>query len=204
MKIISTPTRYGAVAQLFHWVTVGLVGAGYLISSGGPESRVYSPERATQLGLHETIGMCVIAVLVLRLLWKLIDHVPQEPEMPAWMLFLARLVHWILYALLAAIPLTAILGAWYEGHSVTFLGVAELTPLVAPAHAFGQSLTELHTLLGNVIIWVAGFHAAAALLHHFILRDRVLLSMLPFGRIRSTHLTVAAPPAKGERKAMRS
>jgi cytochrome b561 len=200
MKFISTPTRYGAAAQIFHWLTVALVGAAYLISSGGPEVRVYSPERATQLGLHETIGMCVIAVLVLRLLWRLIDHVPQEPEMPAWMLFSTRLVHWLLYALLAAIPLTAIAGAWYEGHPVTFLGVGEIAPLLAPAHAFGQSLMELHTTLGNVIIWVAGLHAAAALFHHFVLRDRVLLSMLPFGRIRSTHLTVAAPPARGERK----
>jgi cytochrome b561 len=124
--------------------------------------------------------------------------------MPAWMLFAARLVHWLLYALLAAVPLTAIVGAWYEGHPVTFLGFGELDPLLAPAHDFGRSLTEFHTLLGNAIIWLAGFHAAAALFHHFILRDRVLLSMLPFGRIQSTHLTVAAPPAKGERKAVRS
>jgi cytochrome b561 len=204
LTLLSTPTRYGAVAQSFHWLTVALVGAAYIISSGGPERRVYSPERATELSVHETLGTLVIAVLLLRLLWRLIDHVPQEPPMPGWMLFLARLVHGLLYALLAAVPLTAVIGAWYEGHPVTFLGYGEIAPLVAPAHDFGRSLTELHTTLGNVIIWIAGFHAAAALIHHFVLRDRVLLSMLPFGRIRSTHLTVAAPPAKGERKAVRS
>lgn len=204
MTLLSTPTRYGALAQLFHWLTVLLVGAAFLIGEGGPESRVYSPERATQLQLHETLGMCVIAVLVLRFLWRLIDHVPQEPPMPTWMILLSRLVHWLLYALLAAVPLTAIIGAWYEGHPVTFLGVGEIGPLLAPAHDFGHSITEFHTLLGDIIIWVAGLHAAAALFHHFVLRDRVLLSMLPFGQIRSTHLAVAPPPAKGERKAMRS
>jgi cytochrome b561 len=203
MNFISTPTRHGAGSQSFHWLTVILVGASYIISSGGPENRVYSPERATELGVHETIGMLVIAVLVLRLLWRLIDHVPQEPAMPAWMLFAARLVHGLLYLLLAAVPLTAIVGAWYEGHPITFLGIGEIEPLLAPAHDFGRSLTECHTLLGNAIIWLAGFHAAAALFHHFVLRDRVLLSMLPFGQIQSTHLTVAAPPARGERKAGR-
>jgi len=203
LTLLSTPTRYGAVAQTFHWLTVFLVGTSYLIGEGGPEVRVYSPERAGLLGWHETLGTLVIGVLVVRLVWRLIDHVPDEPPMPGWMLASAKLVHWALYALLVAVPLTAILGAWYEGHSVIFLGYGEIAPLVAPAHSFGQSLTELHTTLGNVIIWLAGLHAAAALFHHFVLRDRVLLSMLPFGRIRSTHLTVAAPPGKGERKAAR-
>ncbi len=194
MNIVSTPVRYGALAQTFHWLTVVLVGSAYLLGEGGPESRVYSPERASQLHLHETLGMLVLAVLVLRLLWRLIDHVPDEPPMPKWMLLASRLVHWLLYALLVAVPGSAIVGAWYEGHPVTFLGFGEIGPFGVPAPAFGHTVTELHTTLGNVIIWVAGAHAAAAIFHHFVMRDRVLLSMLPFGRIRSGHLTVAPPP----------
>jgi cytochrome b561 len=183
IPVATTRTRYGAVAQTFHWLTVVLVGAAYLLGSGGPESRVYSAQRASQLNLHETLGILVILVVALRLAWRFFDRAPEEPPMPAWMHLASRLVHWVLYALLAAVPLTAIFGAWYEGHPVTFLG-GEIGPFLTLSHDFGRSITELHTTLGNSIIWVAGLHAAAALYHHFFMRDRVLVSMLPFGTRR--------------------
>ena len=102
--------------------------------------------------------------------------------MPAWMALASRLVHWTLYALLAAVPLTAIVGAWLEGHPVTVIGLGEVGPLFSRSHSLGESISGIHPLLGDVIIWVAGVHAAAALFHHFILRDGVLLSMLPSRR----------------------
>ena len=55
-------------------------------------------------------------------------------------------------------------------------------PLTAEAHATGDSLLEIHETLGNVILWVAGLHALAALYHHYILKDRVLVAMLPWAR----------------------
>ena len=181
VALMSTSTRYGAVAQTFHWLTAVLVGAAYLLGEGGPESRVYSAERASTLTWHETLGMLVIAVVVLRLAWRFIDRQPDEQPMPAWMQLGSRLVHWLLYALLAAVPLTAIFGAWLAGHPVFFLGIGEIGPFSELAHDLGRSLAEVHTTLGNVIIWVAGLHAAAAIYHHFILRDRVLKTMLPIG-----------------------
>jgi cytochrome b561 len=184
VSVSSTPTRYGAVAQAFHWLTVILVGAAYLLGEGGPESRIYAAERASQLSLHETLGMAVLVVLVLRLAWRLFDRAP-DVEMAGWMRAGSRLVHLVLYALLAAVPATAILGAWFEGHAVTLLGLGDLGPLTPLNHALGEELSELHEVLANAIIWIAGLHAAAALFHHFFLRDRVLASMLPFGGARS-------------------
>jgi cytochrome b561 len=178
MTVAPARTRYSAVAQTFHWLTVILVGAAYLFGHGGPESRVYAAERAASLNWHETLGILVIVVVVLRIAWRLFDRAPEEPPMPTWMSLSSRLVHWLLYALLAAVPITAILGAWWEGHAVTFFGSA-FGPYFALAHDFGRSITEFHSTLGNLIIWVAGLHAAAAIFHHFVMRDRVLISMLP-------------------------
>jgi cytochrome b561 len=45
--------------------------------------------------------------------------------------------------------------------------------------ALGESIASLHTWLGDAILWVAGLHAVAGLYHHFILKDRALLPMLP-------------------------
>ena len=200
MTLLSTPIRFGAIAQFFHWVTVVLVGAAYTLHAEGPEDQIYAPENALALSWHETLGMLVLAVLVLRLIWRLIDHVPDEPPMPRWMLSASRLVHRLLYVLLAALPATAVLGAWYSGHPIILLGIGEIAPPVASAREFGRAVAEIHGTLGNLIIALAGLHAVAALFHHFFLRDRVLLSMLPFGRIPSKHLAVVAPRTESDRR----
>jgi cytochrome b561 len=179
MPLTNTASRYGAVSQAFHWVTALLVGAAYLLGPGGPESRVYLAARASNVGLHETIGILVFAVVLARVLWRLIDKPPEAPPMAAWMDWAARVVHWLLYALLFAIPATAIVGAYLEGHPVTFLGLGAIGPFGPLSHNLGQTISDLHRSLGDFIVWVAGAHAAAALFHHFVMRDRVLVSMLP-------------------------
>src|SRR5207302_6396588 len=75
--------------------------------------------------------------------------------------------------------LTAIAGAWLEGHPLTLGILGDVPPMISEAHAAGQALAQIHTILGDAVVWLAGFHAAAALFHHFVLRDEVLLSMLP-------------------------
>jgi cytochrome b561 len=175
-----TPMRYSRVAQALHWVTAILVLIAFLIGEGGPETRVYSAERASQLMLHESLGLAVLTIVVIRLAWRFVDRAPDEPPMPGWMNWSAAATHWLLYALLFAVPLTAIVGAWAEGHALTtYLG--PIGPFGGiGSHDFGAWITELHTWLGDAILWLAGLHALAALGHHFVLRDRVLVSMLPW------------------------
>lgn len=83
MNSLAARTRYSPPAQLFHWLTVLLVGAAYLTSVGGPESRVYAAVRASDLSLHETFGVLVVVVLVLRLGWRLFDRAPAEAPLVA-------------------------------------------------------------------------------------------------------------------------
>ena len=92
---------------------------------------------------------------------------------------MAGVVQAALYVLLFAVPLTAITGAWLEGHALTLLGGAMVPPPLAESHELGASLAEVHTWLGDAILWLAGVHAAAGLLHHYVLKDGVLRSMLP-------------------------
>lgn len=180
MQTFNTRRRYGAVAQSFHWLTVLLIAGAYLLSPGGREARVYAPAGDFDRALHESLGLLVFGLVLLRLLWRLVDRAPETPPMAWWMDLAARLVHVALYALLIAVPVTAILGAWYEGHPIALLGLGDIAPMVSESHAFGASVSDLHTTLGNAIVWIAGFHAAAALFHHVFLKDGVLLSMLPW------------------------
>jgi cytochrome b561 len=171
--------RYSGLAQALHWLTAILVLAAFIAAEGGSESRVYSPERDGQRILHESLGLAVLALVVIRIVWRLLDRGPATAPMPRWMTLASALTHGLLYLLLFAVPLTAVFGAWLEGHALnTYLFAAIPSPL-APSHDLGAWLTELHELLGDVIIWLAGLHAVAALFHHFVLRDKVLVAMLP-------------------------
>jgi cytochrome b561 len=190
-SILSSRFRYGAVSQLFHWLTVVLVGTAYIVSPGGSEERVYSAAFASARETHETIGLLVFVLVLLRILWRLFEPTPESPPMAAWMRYSASAMHLGLYALLLAIPLTAIAGAWLEAHPLTIFGIGDVGPMLPQAHDLGQSIAYIHTLLGNVIVWLAGLHAAAALFHHFILRDNILTSMLPGWK----GLPASVPPA---------
>jgi len=78
-----------------------------------------------------------------------------------------------------ALPVTAVTGAWLEGHPLTLLAGLRIPPPVAESHDLGRGLATLHGWLGDTIMWLAGLHAAAALYHHFVRKDGVLVSMLP-------------------------
>jgi cytochrome b561 len=171
-------TRYGGFEQALHWATAILVLIAFIYGPGGSEERVYSAARDFDRRLQETLGLSVFVLSCVRLLWRSFDEHPDPPAVPRWMGVTARLVQLLLYALLFIVPLTAIAGAWLEGHALTWLG-GDIKPWLAESHATGASLAELHGWLGDTLLWLAGLHAAAALYHHFVLRDGVLLSMLP-------------------------
>ncbi|MDB5947198.1 MAG: cytochrome [Ramlibacter sp.] len=176
-------THYGPVAQALHWATAILVLVAFLYGPGGSEERVYSVARDADRQLHETLGMAVFVLTLLRVLWRVADTRPEPAQVSRWMGLAARVLQGVLYLLLFAVPLTAIAGAWLEGHPVTLLAGLQFAPPVAEAHDTGALLAGIHGWLGDAILWLAGLHALAALGHHFILRDGVLRSMLP-GRTR--------------------
>ena len=173
-----TPT-YSAPARLLHWLTAILVLVAFVYGPGGSEQRVYSAARAFDRQLHETLGLTVLALSVLRLAWRAFDSRPPPEPGPAWMRHAAAAAQGLLYLLLFVVPLTAISGAWLEGHPLTLPGGVEIAPRFAASHDVGAWFAELHGWLGDVILWLAGAHAAAALVHHYWLKDGVLRSMLP-------------------------
>jgi cytochrome b561 len=178
-RLRGTSSRYGGAVRTFHWLTVMLVLAAYVLSKGDRYS-LYSADADGLRRIHEMLGVFVFVVVVLRLLWRLLDSTPAKRPMPQWMAAAAKLVQFALYALLIAIPATAVLGTWLEGLPVTLPGF-DIAPQIAKAHGLGQLTMEIHITLGNAILWVAGVHAAAALFHRFYLRDEVFQSMAPGG-----------------------
>ena len=171
--------RFGKIAQALHWLTAILVLITFIYGPGGRESRVYLPTRDFERQLHETLGLCVFALLILRVLWKMVDKRPEPEELPRWMEIASKSLQGVLYLLLFAVPASAITGAWLEGHPLTLLAGVQIAPMLGLSHDTGVTISEIHTWLGDTILWLAGFHALAAIYHHVVLKDGVLISMLP-------------------------
>jgi len=177
--IFQRHSRYGPLAQIFHWVTAILVIVAFIYGPGGSETRVYSSARDADRQLHETLGLIIFGLAALRLLWRMIDRRPDPPDIPRWMDTVSKAAQGLLYVLMFLLPISAVTGAWLEGHPLTLLGGVEIGPVLAPAHDIGARIATLHTWLGDTIMWIAGLHAAAAIFHHVVLRDGVLVSMMP-------------------------
>jgi cytochrome b561 len=85
------------------------------------------------------------------------------------------------------LPVTALLALGSESHPLTLLGGVRIDQMPVIANSPIAKLAdwgELHQFLGDAIMWLAGFHAAAAIYHHVIVKDGVLLAMLPQKRPR--------------------
>ncbi len=183
MTLFGTKLRYGTVAQAFHWVTFVLLATAWLVAHG--HTRI----------LHETLGFAVFVIVAARLLWRAFDRQPDH-EMSLVVTFSSKLVHALLYAMLIAIPATAIVGMWLEGHAITVYGLGHIGPYVVESRHLGHQIMEAHFLLANAIVLVAGSHAAAALFHHFFIKDDVLRTMLPGARPNGRYDEAGRRPAR--------
>jgi hypothetical protein len=106
---LQTPVaeRYGAISQIFHWLTAVLVLAAFLYGPGGSELRVYSPQNDAALQLHETLGLCVFVLALMRIVWRMTAPRPDPPDVVKWMGVIGTVVQYALYLLLFSVPLTA-------------------------------------------------------------------------------------------------
>ena len=178
--------RYSGISQSFHWLTAILVLVAFTLGPGGSEQRVYDASHDLSRQWHESLGMLVLALTLLRLLWRSAEgRVPSHAGSGLGDRA-ARIVQWLLYAMLFAVPLTAVAGAWLQGHPLTLLAGWQIAPQLALQHALGNGVATVHTWLGDALLWLAGAHAAAAIAHHALLHDDVLVSMLP--RALARHL----------------
>jgi cytochrome b561 len=173
--------RYGIVVRYAHWLTVLAVVLAYvLVDLGDDEGTEGSAAPSLMLQGHYLAGLAVLALLLPHVLARLATPVPPILPRPGRLTtFAAHGVHLALYAFLLVQPILGVLQVNYAGEPVTLPWVDwRLPPLVGPDHAAHEFIGELHETLGEVFYWVIGLHIAAALWHHYIVRDNTLRRML--------------------------
>ena len=162
-----------------HWLTLLLLIAVYALI----ELRDIYPKGSAGHELMKTwhfmLGMAVLAVVLVRLPLRLaLQAPPISPAPPAWQEQLAHAMHWALYGFLIVMPLLGWLTLSAKGQPIPFFGL-ELPALIGPDRATAKNLEGIHELIGNLGFFLIGLHAAAALWHHYFMRDDTLERMLP-------------------------
>jgi cytochrome b561 len=175
----NTTDRYGSLSIFMHWLVLALLIGVYACI----ELRGFYPKGSDlREGLktwHFMLGLSVFALVWLRLAIRFVTPSPQiSQEIVAWQRHLAELMHAALYVFLIIMPVLGWLTLSASGKLIPFFGL-ELPVLIAPDKAFAGSVKEVHETIGTIGYYLIGVHAAAALYHHYFMRDSTLLRMLP-------------------------
>lgn len=179
-------SQYDVLSRAFHWVTAIAVTVAFILGPGGFGRLMrdgIDPATRIDIVWHESLGILVFVLTVLRLLWVAFRPAAPKVQMADWMQWMAKLVHAGLWMLLLALPATALLTLASEDFPLTLLGgvrVNELTMIANLSIAKMADWGEVHQFLGDAIMWISGAHAAAAIFHRVVLKDGLLASMLPY------------------------
>ena len=176
---ITLPTQgaYTRTAVGLHWLIAGLIGValvmGWIMTDLG-----VTPLKLKMYNWHKWVGITVLALAVLRVLWRLTHRPPDLLPMPAWQRLAAHGLHLGLYGLMLALPLSGWVYSNATGFPIVYLRLLPLPNLVAKNKALAGTWHEVHETLGGLLVAALVLHALAALKHHFIDRDDTLRRML--------------------------
>jgi len=170
-------STYDNVSIWLHWATALLVVANFALA----ETWDWFPKSARELmeDGHMSFGVLLTAVIIVRIAWRLTPGHAVATITGGWVRLASKSVHYLLYALLAAEAVLGFAFRWGAGRPMEFFGLG-IPPMIAEmARPDRRFLRELHEWNGWAIVIIAGLHALGALYHHYVVKDRVLVRMLP-------------------------
>lgn len=197
MSFRNSRYKYGSVAKALHWVIATL----FLVSYCAVYYRHWftvevdefslwvGTPNYTALQIHLTSGISIFAFALLRIAWRVSNPSPELPPGRAWEHFSAHVAHYALYFIMIFMPITGYLGT---GADTAYFNITQFRETAAydllvtrilglDWDAFEKPVDFIHKDIGGaLLVWMLILiHAGAALYHHFVKRDDVLLRMLP-------------------------
>ena len=169
---------YDGTAKSLHWTIAILVVIQYAtklvpndIISGFTEDHLDA--------WHISIGPMILALMVLRLVWRLTHRVPSVPgDLPLALQLASQAVHWLFYAMLLLLPVLGWIAASAYGVKPDLIGLMPLPALVTPNEWLGGQIGQLHGILAWALLALIVVHIAGATYHALIKKDGVVSRML--------------------------
>jgi cytochrome b561 len=172
----STVTRYNLVAVSFHWLLAVLI-PGMIAWGWYMVSIEEQPGSVWYFNLHKSVGIVVIALVLLRLFGRLTHKPPTLPStVPHWQAIAARWVQWLLYAVMIVMPLVGFTGALFSKVGISFFGLP-IPRLVAPDHATAETFFTAHSFIAWVLVVLISLHVLGGLKHLLVDKDGVFQRM---------------------------
>jgi cytochrome b561 len=177
-SLLNTGAYYGPISKFLHWVIAVLallmLALSYFI--GDIPNKIM---QGIAFNFHKLIGLSILALMVLRLIWTLINPKPALPlNTKAWERWAERTVHYLLYFALVLMPLVGWIGAVAGGHPPRW-GETKLNLPIPQSEWLDDLAFNIHNKLAIVIIALVSIHIVAALYHRFIIKDNIFQRMWP-------------------------
>lgn len=173
----NTADTYGVVAKGFHWLLFLMLSFS-IIAGNFLASMPKGTEKMQAAGMHKSFGAVLLILILLRLVWRLINETPRLPdETPVIEAFAAKAMHWGLYVLMFAQPLSGIMMSQAAGIPVSFFGLFEFPIFLDKNPELAKLFRAVHGTVWILLVLAVIGHVGAAMRHHFIKKDNVLKQM---------------------------
>jgi cytochrome b561 len=173
-----TESRYTRTAVLLHWLVAAIILLQFPLGWWMQEIPKQPPgPRVTAFNLHKSIGLLILALMLVRMAWRLGHAPPPLPAMPPWQRRVARANHWLLYAVLVALPLTGYLGSAFSGYPVRFFGMT-LPAWASKDAELKDWMSGAHLVLVWTLTLAFAAHMAGVAQHLLVNRDGLLRRMV--------------------------
>ena len=185
-----TGRRYTAGARWFHWLTallmftvipLGWVFGAFKTKPGQPDTFVapFPGTPADYASVHKTVGLVILALVAARVAYRLFNPPPALPgRVGVAERGLAHATHWLLYAVLIAMPVSGYVMSSGGKYPISVLGLFDVPKLpVGPATEGIAKAVHNYTQFALYALII--LHLAGTAWHLFVRRDAILDRMLP-------------------------
>lgn len=168
--------RYNGVARTFHAIIAAMVIFNLISGIGGDAIEdIWNP-----IPFHKSTGILILLMSVARIVWRLTWVMPEWPSaMGGLQRSVAKITHLVLYALMLVVPITGWIMSSAGKYPLTIYGLFDWPKLAITRNSpLAEAAGEGHEVLGFLMAGLVVLHVAAALHHHFVIKDNVLRRML--------------------------
>jgi cytochrome b561 len=171
--------RYSPTMQALHWLVAALMFAVLPLAWAMTSLPRTAPDRDMMFTLHKSIGVTILAVMIIRIALRASGPIPAEPAtMPRWMALCAVASHWLLYAALFVMPISGYVLSSAGGSPVSYFGLFTL-PSIPPNQVLESLGRSVHHTVQWVVYALIALHVLATVWHVAVRRDALLERVLP-------------------------
>ena len=175
-KFFNSADSYGFVNKHFHWIMAVIIIFNFilaLILDDFPKG----PMRSFLFSIHKSTGILVIILLIPRLLWRLLNTVPDSLGNIKILNKLSKCVHYFFYFILLVVVFSGWIYSSARSGPFEVFGLFTAPALIENNQVVANIAKEIHGISVNIFITVLGIHVLASLLHHYVFKDKTLKRM---------------------------